>query len=118
MKPSSHLDNIRAELLDGETILATVAGTQTSTPTSTSGTVRGMLVLTDQRFIFAGNAWGAKESSSAPLKQVTSIDLHKNLMTAHIQVTLAGALQRYLVKYNDAEPFAAAAHKALYEIHA
>jgi hypothetical protein len=113
----NHLDKIKAELVDGETIVATVAGTRTDTPVSTSGTVRGTLVLTDSRLIFSGNNWGAKVSTSTPLKQVTSIDLRKNLMTAHLQVTLAGGFDRYMVKYNDAEPFAAAAHKALYAIH-
>lgn len=109
---NKHLEKIQASLLDGEQIISTVAGTITP-PGSASGTVRGMLVLTDRRFLFNGAAWGSKTSRSFLLSQVTSIDLHKNLMLAHIQVTMAGGYERFLVKYNDAEVFVAAAHRQL-----
>jgi hypothetical protein len=116
--PDKHLAKVEANLQPGEEIRASVAGVVTTTSTSTSGTVRGMLVLTDRRFIFSGGAWGTKDSHSVPLSGVTSIDLHKNLMNAHIQVTAAGNISRYLVKYRDAEPFVKTAHDVLVSAHA
>lgn len=116
-KVDKHIEKLTATLQNGEEILATVSGTITNKPTDMSGTIRGALVLTDRRFLFSGTAWGAKGSKSFPLQQVTSIDLHKNLMLAYIQVTLAGGFERFMVKYADAEPFVATAHDALSRVH-
>ncbi len=115
--PNKHLSKLQENLESGETIQATVAGTITTTATSTSGTVRGMLVLTDSRFLFEGGSWASKGSRSVPLSAITSIDLHKNLMTAHVVVTLAGGPERYMVKYNDAEKFVKTAHEVLARFH-
>ena len=115
---NKHLAKVEENLQPGEEIRASVSGTVTSTSTSTSGTVSGILVLTDRRFIFSGGAWGTKDSHSVPLSGVTSIDLHKNLMSAHVQVTAAGNIARYLVKYKDAEPFVKTAHDVLASAHA
>jgi hypothetical protein len=116
MSASKHLEKISAALLDGERVQASVEGTITTTPTSTSGTVRGVLALTDRRFLFSGKAWGASGSRTFPLSTVTSIDLHKNLMLAYVQVTLAGGSERFLVRYKDAEPFIQVAHRVLAEL--
>jgi hypothetical protein len=115
--PKNHLLKVEADLQHGEVIQASVEGTVTLTKTSTSSSIRGILVLTDRRFIFSGGAWGTKDSHSVPLSGVTSIDLHKNLMTAHIQVTAAGNTSRYLVKYKEAEPFVKTAHDVLATAH-
>ncbi len=111
--PDKHLAKITDELEAGEEVLASLSATITDKPDSFSGTTRGSLVVTDRRFIFSGTAWGSKTSRSFLLSQVTSIDLHKNLLVAYIQVTVAGGFERYLVKYKDAEEFIAVAHKAL-----
>jgi len=108
-----HLTKITDELEAGETVLASLTATITDKPDSLSGTTRGSLVVTDRRFIFSGAAWGSKTSRSFLLSQVTSIDLHKNLLVAYVQVTIAGGFERFLVKYKDAEGFVAVAHKAL-----
>ncbi len=115
--PDKHLAKLQDSLEPGETIQATVAGTITTTAESTSGTVRGILVLTDSRLRFEGGSWASKGSRSVPLSAITSIDLHKNLMTAHVVVTLAGGPERYMVKYNDAEKFVKVAHEVLARFH-
>jgi hypothetical protein len=115
--PDKHLVKLQEILQPGEAVLGHVAGTITTTPTSTSGTVRGSLVITDRRFLFSGGSWGATDSRSLPLSNVTSIDLHKNLMLAYVQVAHAGGFDRYMVKYNDAAAFVKVAHEALANAH-
>ncbi|MDQ1526091.1 MAG: Bacterial domain [Microbacteriaceae bacterium] len=90
--PDKHLVKLQEILQPGEAVLGHVAGTITTTPTSTSGTVRGSLVITDRRILFSGGSWGATDSRSLPLSNVTSIDLHKNLMLAYVQVAHARRL--------------------------
>lgn len=112
-----HLEKIRGELQAGETIVAHVYGVIADPPASNSGTVGGALVITDRRFMFSGSALMSKTSRTFPLAQVTSIDLHKNLMFAHVQVTLAGGFERFLVNFKNAGPFVEAAHRVLATVH-
>lgn len=111
--PTKALENVKSELLPGENVIAMVPAVRTKTPDSFSGTNRGVLVVTDRRVVFSGSGLGAQETRAIPLRQVTSVDLHKNLALAYVQVTLAGGFDRYLVKYRAAEPFAAAARQVL-----
>jgi len=113
-----HLAKIADGLQPGEQVLASVSATITDKPNSTSGSVGGALALTDQRLLFSGGTWAAKGSRSIPLQQVTSVDLHKTPMYAHIQITIAGGFERFLVKYKEATGFVAAVQEALARIHA
>jgi Bacterial PH domain len=117
-RAEKHLAKITDGLQPGEQMLASVPATITDKPNSTSGSIGGALALTDQRLLFSGGTWAAKSSRSIPLDQVTSVDLHKTPMFAHIQITIAGGFERFLVKYKDATGFVAAAHEALGRIHA
>ena len=114
---SKHLDKIAAELQPEELIMASLKGTLTDKPNSTSGTTSGALVLTNRRFVFSGGGWVSKGARSLPLQQVTSFDLQRGTTFAHLQVTTAGAFSRYLIVYKAAEEFAKAGNDMLMQIH-
>lgn len=62
--PKRHLSKVEADLQHVEVIQASIGGTVTRTNASTSGSIRGILVLADRRIIFSGGVWGAKDSHS------------------------------------------------------
>jgi hypothetical protein len=92
-------------LAEGETIKATISATQCDPPSSKTGKIVGCLAITDQRIIFAGRAITTKISRVIPLSQVTSLQVAKGMMLSHIQITLAGSYENFLVKYNEAQDY-------------
>jgi hypothetical protein len=92
-------------LAESETIKATISATQCDPPSSKTGKIVGCLAITDQRIIFAGRAITTKISRVIPLSQVTSLQVAKGMMLSHIQVTLAGSYENFLVKYNEAQDY-------------
>jgi len=63
--------------------------------------------------MFAGKAITKTISRTIPLSQVTSLELSKGMMLSHIQLTLAGSFENFLVKYKEAEDFMTAAQAQL-----
>jgi len=104
---------ITSLLQPGESIVASIFASQCDPPTSKSGKVAGCLAITDQRVMFAGKAITKTISRTIPLSQVTSLELSKGMMLSHIQLTLAGSYENFLVKYKEAEDFMTAAQAQL-----
>lgn len=110
---SKTADQISATLAKGEQIIATVDATYA--PSGTSGSQRGTLALTDKRILFAGRGGLTMTTSSQAfrLDQVSAVSLTKTLMTAHLVIASMGAQARFLVKYKEAQGFAAQANAQL-----
>ena len=107
-------EELVTELLgEGETIKATILATQCDPPSSKTGKVAGCLAITNNRVMFAGRAITQKVSRVIPWSQVTSLQLSKGMMLSHIQITLAGSYENFLVKYNDAQEFLGVAQAEL-----
>jgi len=104
------LEEIEGMLEPGEEVKAHVFGTQCDPPTSKRGKVAGALAVTDRRFLFVGKSIASKKVHGIPLDTVTSVELNKGAMFSHVQVTLAGSYENFLVKYKEAEPFVQVAH--------
>lgn len=104
---------ITSMLQPGESVTTSIFATQCDPPTSKSGKVAGCLAITSQRVIFAGRAVTKTVSRAIPLSQVSSIELSKGMMLSHVQLTLAGSHENFLVKYKEAEEFMAVAQAEL-----
>ena len=111
------LEEIEGMLEPGEEVKAHVFGTQCDPPTSKSGKVAGALAVTDRRFLFVGKSIASKKVHGIPLDTVTSVELNKGAMFSHVQVTLAGSYENFLVKYKEAEQFVQVAQSALASAH-
>ena len=104
---------ISAMLQPGESIVASIAATQCDPPTAKSGKVTGCLAITNQRVIFAGKAITKAITRAIPVTEVSSLELSKGMMLSHIQLTLSGSYENFLVKYKEAEEFMAVAQAEL-----
>ena len=111
------LEEIEGMLEPGEEVKAHVFGTQCDPPTSKSGKVAGALAVTDRRFLFVGKSIASKKVHGIPLDTVTSVELNKGAMFSHVQVTLAGSYENFLVKYKEAEQFVQVAQSSLASAH-
>jgi hypothetical protein len=98
-------DLIISMLQPGESIVASILASQCDPPTSKSGKVAGCLAITNQRVMFAGRAIAKTVNRTIPLSQVSSLELSKGMMLSHVQLTLAGSYENFLVKYKEAEEF-------------
>ena len=96
---------ISAMLQPGESIVASIAATQCDPPTAKSGKVTGCLAITNQRVVFAGRAITKAITRTIPVTEVSSLELSKGMMLSHIQLTLSGSYENFLVKYKEAEDF-------------
>lgn len=106
-------EQITEILTEGEEIRATIFATQCDPPSSKTGKVAGCLAVTNKRVIFVGKAIAQKISRVIPWSQVTSVQLSKGMMLSHIQITLAGSYENFLVKYKEAEDFLSVAQLEL-----
>lgn len=104
---------ISSMLQPGESIVASILASQCDPPTSKSGKVAGCLAITNQRVMFAGRAVTKTVNRTIPISQVTSLELSKGMMLSHVQLTLAGSYENFLVKYKEAEEFMAVAQAEL-----
>ena len=104
---------ISAMLQAGESIVASIAATQCDPSTAKSGKVTGCLAITNQRVIFAGKAITKAITRAIPVTEVSSLELSKGMMLSHIQLTLSGSYENFLVKYKEAEEFMAVAQAEL-----
>lgn len=104
---------ISAMLQPGESIVASIAATQCDPPTAKSGKVTGCLAITNQRVVFAGKAITKAITRAIPVSEVSSLELSKGMMLSHIQLTLSGSYENFLVKYKEAEDFMAVAQAEL-----
>jgi len=111
------LEEIEGMLEPDEEIKSHVWGTQCDPPTGKSGKVSGALAITDRRVLFVGKSLGSKKVRTIPLDTVTSVELNKGALLSHVQVTLAGSYENFLVKYKEAEPFVQVAQSALASAH-
>jgi hypothetical protein len=115
-KTQKALAELEGALQPGESIVATLGATYI-TPRPEAAKFgpefpKGLLALTESRLIFSGSAMIRSEQNASPLKLVTSVDLTRGIQP-HFQVTLAGTMRRYIVKYKDAQPFLLKAHELL-----
>lgn len=104
---------ISAMLQLGESIVASIAATQCDPPTAKSGKVTGCLAITNQRVVFAGKAITKAITRAIPITEVSSLELSKGMMLSHIQLTLSGSYENFLVKYKEAEDFMTVAQAEL-----
>ena len=104
---------ITSMLQPGESIVASIFATQCDPPTSKSGKVAGCLAITNQRVMFAGRAVTKTINRTIPLTQVSSLGFSKGMMLSHVQLTLAGSYENFLVKYKEAEEFMVVAQAEL-----
>ena len=103
---------ITESLQPDEQVLDTIHGAYIVSTTNSENTI-GTLALTNKRLIFSGSIGFKREQHSSPLHLVTSVDLVKGAMLSHLQVTLAGSVAKYRVKYTDASAFLQATHVAV-----
>ena len=96
---------ITSMLQPGESIVASISAVQCDPPTAKSGKVAGCLAITNQRVMFAGKAVTKIINRTIPLTQVSSLGFSKGVMSSHVQLTLAGSYENFLVKYKEAEEF-------------
>ena len=111
------LEVISEMLQQGEEVLATVLAAKCDPPTGKVGKYSGALAITGSRLLFSGKYLAAKSQSSHQLSQVSSLNLNKSALTAHIQIMLTGSFENYLVKYRDAELFMTTAQDVLANAH-
>ena len=112
-RASKGLELLSDLLLDGEEVLASIPATQCDPPQGKSGTVSGVLALTSGRVLFSGKAIAKRRTRAIPLDTITSIELIKGAMLSHVQLTLAGSYENFLVKYKEAGSVLAEAQAAL-----
>jgi Short C-terminal domain/Bacterial PH domain len=103
---------ITESLQPDEQVLGTIHAAYIVSTTNSENTI-GTLALTNKRLIFSGSIGLKREQHSSPLQLVTSVDLVKGAMLSHLQVTLAGSVSKYRVKYTDASAFVQATHAAV-----
>jgi hypothetical protein len=106
-------ESIASLLQPGEVIRASTFATQCDPPTAKAGKVAGCLAVTNHRVIFAGKAITKTITRTIPLAQVSSLELSKGMMLSHVQVTLAGSFENFLVKYKEAQDFMTTAQATL-----
>ena len=111
------LEVINEMLQHGEEVIATVLASKCDPPTGKVGKYSGALAITGSRLLFSGRYLAAKSQSSHQLSQVSSLNLNKSAMVAHIQIMLAGSFENYLVKFRDAELFMSTAQNVLADAH-
>lgn len=95
----------------GESIAAWVPATWT-VRREASGTVSGVLAVTNQRVIFHGGFLWQKKDHSMPLDTITSFDLERGLV-GHVSVLAPAGSIRYLVNRAAGQRWVAAANQQL-----
>ena len=110
-KSNQALQEIRSHLHQGESLIYWLPATWTQGD-DTSGTISGVLVVTDARVVFHGGLLWQKKDHSMPLSTITSIDLERGLL-GHITVLAAAGSMRYLVNRKVAQQWVAAANQQL-----
>jgi hypothetical protein len=111
------LEIINEMLQPGEEVIATILASKCDPPNGKVGKYGGALAITGSRLLFSGKYLAAKSQSSHQLSQVSSLNLNKSALTAHIQIMLTGSFENYLVKYREAEVFMATAQDVLADSH-
>lgn len=111
------LEIINEMLQPGEEVIATILASKCDPPNGKVGKYGGALAITELRLLFSGKYLAAKSQSSHQLSQVSSLNLNKSALTAHIQIMLTGSFENYLVKFRDAEVFMATAQDVLANMH-
>ena len=104
--------SIEESLQPGEQIVDKISGAYIVSSKNSDNTI-GVLALTNKRLIFSGSIGFKREQHSSPLNLVTSVDLVKGAMLSHLQVTLAGSVAKYRVKYTDAQAFLSSTQAAV-----
>jgi len=111
------LEVINEMLQPGEKVIATILASKCDPPNGKVGKYGGALAITELRLLFSGKYLAAKSQSSHQLSQVSSLNLNKSALTAHIQIMLTGSFENYPVKFRDAEVFMATAQDVLANMH-
>jgi|688.fasta_scaffold744267_1 hypothetical protein len=111
------LEVINEMLQPDEEVIATILASKCDPPNGKVGKYGGALAITRSRLLFSGRYLAAKSQSSHQLSQVSSLNLNKSALTAHIQIMLTGSFENYLVKFRDAEVFMATAQDVLANGH-
>jgi len=106
----TELKTLESVLLPGETVRSMLFGK--------SGSLRGLVVLTDQRIVFHHAAptamFTAKNTSAFPLTQVTSVHAASRGLSAELSVTVASsAIEFTEIPRQYVDEFAANANQAV-----
>jgi hypothetical protein len=109
-----HFARITEGLHPGEEVVSKLSATITTDLKSTSGTISGALVATSERLVFSGSGLLQQDSRSFPWPQVSSLDLAQGMLLAHITVTAATSVARFMVgKTDDTKAFVATAQELM-----
>ena len=110
-KSNQALQEIHSHFHQGESLVYWLPATWTQ-GADASGTITGVLAVTDARVVFHGGLLWQKKDHSMPLSTITSIDLERGLL-GHITVLAAAGSMRYLVNRKAAQQWVAAANQQL-----
>lgn len=110
-KSNQALQEIRSHFHHGESLVYWLPATWTHGGDA-SGTISGVLAVTDARVVFHGGLLWQKKDHSMPLSTITSIDLERGLL-GHITVLAAAGSMRYLVNRRASQQWVAAANQQL-----